>query len=601
LLDPEAVSALEARLQCLDPERRARHADLVHDLLLRLGDLTREEIQERSDPSKAADEWIASLAGERRIISIAVAGEARFIAAEDAGRYRDALGAPPPLGLPQAFLERAADPVDDLVARYARTHGPFRVGDVTSRLGIGPATVEAALRSLEGDGRVLAGEFRPGGSGREFCDTDVLRTLRQRSLARLRRDVEPVGRDAYERFVLVWQGVDRGESLLPQGLEALRAAIENLEGAAVPVSALEAHVLPARVGDYRAELLDELTSSGAVLWVGREPLGPSDGRVSLYRADHVALLLPQTAPAAAPDSPLHQTIREHLTARGASFFPQIQAATGGFFRETLEALWDLVWAGEVTNDTLRPLRALIRPRLHRRQRTGEMPPEASGRWSLVRSYVTREPSPEERQAALAQNLLDRYGVVVREAVRAEGVAGGWAGLYPVLRAMEDAGRVRRGYFVDGLGAAQFATSGAVDRLRGVREAGATPRAFSLAATDPANLFGAAVPWPERASGRKPARMAGALVVLVDGSLAAWMARGERQLLTFAEAVQGRGSADVAREIARALGASLSMRDRRALLIGEVDGMPVEGSRMAGPLQEAGFIRTSRGFLKRFGG
>ena len=601
MLDPEAVSALEARLQCLDPERRARHADLAHDLLLRLGDLTREEIRERSDPSETADEWIASLAGERRIISITVAGEARFIAAEDAGRYRDALGVPPPLGLPQAFLERVADPVGDLVARYARTHGPFRAEDVAGRLGIGRATVEATLRSLEGEGRVLAGEFRPGGSGQEFCDVNVLRTLRQRSLAILRRDVEPVGRDAYERFVMLWQGVDRAEASLPQGPEALRAAIETLEGAAVPASALEAHVLPARVSDYRAELLDELTSSGAVLWVGREPLGPGDGRVSLYRADHVALLLPPPAPAGGFESPLHWMIRDHLTARGASFFPQIQAAAGGFFRETLEALWDLVWAGEVTNDTLRPLRALIHPRLHRRLRTGEGPPEASGRWSLVRSYVTREPSPEERRAALAQNLLDRYGIVVRETARADGVTGGWAGLYPVLRAMEEAGRVRRGYFVDGLGAAQFATSGAVDRLRAVRETGEAPRAFSLAATDPANLFGAAVPWPERASGRKPARMAGAMVVLVDGALAAWMARNERQLLTFPEAVQGRSAADVARAVARALGASLGLRDRRALLIGEVDGMPVEGSPMAGPLQDAGFIRTSRGFLKRFGG
>jgi ATP-dependent Lhr-like helicase len=298
---------------------------------------------------------------------------------------------------------------------------------------------------------------------------------------------------------------------------------------------------------------------------------------------------------------LHRKIREHLTMRGASFFPQIQAATGGFFRETLESLWDLVWAGEVTNDTLRPLRALVRARLHHRQRAGDVPPEASGRWSLVRSYVSREPSPEERQAALAQCLLDRYGMLVREAAHAEGVPGGWAALYPVLRAMEEAGRVRRGYFVEGLGAAQFATAGAVDRLRALRDPSEDPHTLLLAASDPANPYGTALPWPERASGRKPARMAGAVVVLVDGSLAAWMARNERQLLTFVDAVKGRSSADVAREIARALAASVGVKGRRALLIGEVDGVSAEASPMAEALQGAGFIRTSRGLLKRLGG
>jgi len=243
----------------------------------------------------------------------------------------------------------------------------------------------------------------------------------------------------------------------------------------------------------------------------------------------------------------------------------------------------------------------MRARLAHRQRAGEVPPEASGRWSLIRSYISREPSPEERQTALARCLLDRYGVLVREAAHAEGIPGGWAALYPVLRAMEEAGRIRRGYFVEGLGAAQFATGGAVDRLRAVREPEEAPRVILLAATDPANAYGAALPWPERASGRKPARMAGAVVVLVDGSLAAWMARNERQLLTFAESVTGRSAADVAREVARAMAASVGVKSRRALLIGEVDGMPAAESQMADALREADFILTSRGFLKRLGG
>jgi ATP-dependent Lhr-like helicase len=599
LLDPEAVVALETRLQHLDPDRRARHADALHDLLLRLGDLSREEIRERSDPAEAADEWSTGLRRERRIIAAIVAGEDRFIAAEDAGRYRDALGVPLPLGLPQAFLERVADPLGDLILRYARTHGPFRTDEAARRFGIGPAPVEAMLRQFEKTGRILEGEFRPGGSGREFCDADVLRALRQRSLAKLRREVEPVTPEAYVRLALAWQGLDR-TGFLSQGPESLRAAVECLEGVAIPASVLESYVLPARVAEYRPEMLDEVTSSGAVIWVGREPLGPSDGRVTLYRTNHAALLLPPKGDAG-PDSPLHQKIREHLASRGASFFPQIQAATGGFFRETLEALWDLVWAGEVTNDTMRPLRALVRPRVHARTRTGEVPPEASGRWSLVRSYVTREPSMEERLAALAQSLLDRHGVLVREGAHAEGTPGGWTALYPVLRAMEEAGRIRRGYFVEGLGAAQFATTGAVDRLRTLREPGETPRTFLLSATDPASPYGTALQWPERASGRKPGRMAGAVVVLVDGALAAWMARGERQLLTFVDRVKGKDAPEVCREIARILANSVGVKGRRALLIGEVDGVPAVESPMAEALQAVGFIRTNRGLLKRIGG
>jgi ATP-dependent helicase Lhr and Lhr-like helicase len=255
----------------------------------------------------------------------------------------------------------------------------------------------------------------------------------------------------------------------------------------------------------------------------------------------------------------------------------------------------------VTNDTLRPARALVHPRLRARHRMADLPPEASGRWSLIQSSFAKAPSPEERLTALAQSLLDRHGILVREAVHAEGTPGGWAALYPVLRAMEEAGRARRGYFVEGLGAAQFATAGAVDRLRALREPGETPRTFLLAATDPANPYGAALPWPERASGRKPARMAGAVVVLTDGMPAAWMARGERQLLTFTEGLKGRTAEEVYREIARVFAASVGVKGRRALLIGEVDGVPAAESPMAEPLAEAGFLCTTRGFFKRLGG
>ena len=593
LLDPDAIAAVEERQQRLEPGRRVKSADGVHDLLLQLGDLSQEEIRARSEHPDLTDAWLRDLERARQIVWIPIVGESRAIAAEDMGRYRDALGVPPPPGLPQAFLDRVADPIGDLVARFARTHGPFDPEAIGRRLGIGPATVATALGPLLAAGRVLEGEFRPGGSGREFCDTEVLRVIRQRSLAKLRKAIEPVPPETYARLALAWQGVDREP--LPQGPDALRAAIEQLEGAAVPASALESEVLPARIGEYRPELLDELLASGSILWVGREPLGASDGRVSLYRSDHAQLLVDTGVEG--PSGPLHQKIREHLEARGASFFPPILAATGGFFRDVVDALWDLVWAGEVTNDTLRPLRALGRQRLHGRARPGDVPPEATGRWSLVRSNFSQEAAREERLAAIVRSLLERFGVLVREAVHAEGIPGGWAGVYPVLRAMEESGRIRRGYFVEGLGAAQFATSGAVDRLRSLREASEAPRVFRLAATDPANPYGSVLSWPERPDGPRPARAAGAGVILVDGLLAAWIGRSGRQVLTFLPKDR---EAEVARAVAQSMAGLVGVKGRRALLVSEGDGVPPGDSALARALQAARFIKTSRGFLKRIG-
>ena len=593
LLDPDAIAAVEERLQRLEPGRCAKHPDGLHDVLLQLGDLSAEEVRARAEDGEKVGAWLADLEKARRIVWITVADESRAIAAEDMGRYRDALGIPPPLGIPQAYLERVEDPVGDLVARYARTHGPFAIEHISARLGIGPAPVETGLAPLVASGRVLEGEFRPGGSGREFCDAEVLRIIRQRSLAKLRKAVEPVSPDAYARLAIAWQGIDRDP--LPQGPEALRAAIELLQSAAVPASVLESEILPARIGEYRPELLDDLLASGSVLWVGREPLGTSDGRVSLYRADQVELLVAPTPNG--PVGPLHDKIRDHLAQRGASFFPQILAATGGFFRDALDALWDLVWAGEVTNDTLRPLRAFLRQRLHGRTRPGDVPPEATGRWSLVRSNFSKTPTTEARAAAIAGVLLERYGVLVREAVHAESLPGGWAGLYPVLRAMEESGRIRRGYFVEGLGAAQFASTGAVDRLRSLRDAPEEPRVQHLAATDPANPYGTVLAWPERQDARRPARAAGASVILLNGLLAAWAGRGGRQVLTFFP--KGRET-EFATAVAESLADIVGVKGRRALLIGEVDGVPPGDSVLARALQTAGFVKTSRGFLKRMG-
>jgi len=605
LLDQDAIADLELSLQHLVRERAARHADGVHEMLLRLGDLSAEEIGARSAEPEAVDDWISRLVSERRVLDVRIAGERRFIAAEDAGRYRDALGIGLPLGLPAAFLTTDdVDPLVSLLRRYARTHGPFLAGDPGRRFGLAEAPVVAALRRLAEAGTVVEGQFRPGQSGSEWVDTGVLRTLRGRSLARLRREVEPVEQDALGRFAIAWHGIDSRE----RGQAALLDAIAKLEGAFVPASDLETRILPARVAKYDPRDLDALLGSGAVMWMGGGALGPKDGRVALFLAEHFSLLRP--TPETRPDRPIHDRLREVLQARGASFFPQLLvAARGGFAPELGDALWDLVWAGEVTNDSFHAVRALLAP-LRRSRRSNSVGramhvrslerftvrDDVAGRWSLTDAAGDAPVTTTERATAQIRQLLERHGVLTREVVRSEGIGGGFAAAYGILKAMEDAGRIRRGYFVAGLGAAQFALPGAVDRLRTARERTEEPHAVVLAATDPANQYGAALSWPERAEGRKPMRTAGALVVLVDGRLAGWLGRGEEQLLTF---VADEADAEPTRKaLAAALAAEVGPDRRTTLFIQSVDGAPVDESPVADALREAGFARTPRGYLRR---
>jgi ATP-dependent Lhr-like helicase len=459
--------------------------------------------------------------------------------------------------------------------------------------------VRAALDALEASGRVTHGEFRPadGGSGveREWCDVDVLRRLRRRSLAALRKEVEPVDASTLGRFLPAWQG------LVPPstGPDALMDAIGRLQGAAVPASILEHDVLPARVRGFRPVDLDALCASGDLVWIGAGPLGADDGRVSLYIRDQVRLLAPPP-PEEPPTGPLHVSIRGHLARHGASFWPDlVQAAGTGDERMTLSALWDLVWAGEVTNDTLAPLRALTarrsratprpgsRPRPGALRRTG--PPAGAGRWSLVAPLLGPPPTPTPVAYARALQLLDRHGVLTREAVLSEGVPGGFAGVYGVLKALEMSGKVRRGYFVDGLGAAQFAVPGAVDRIRAFRESvrGDEPTAVLLAATDPAQPYGAALSWPSGPG--RPARQAGAFVVLVDGELAAFLERGARSLLTFG--VDAAAWADAL--------ATLPKDGRlRKIELTRIDGGPATESPIADRLRAAGFTDGYRGLTLR---
>ncbi len=606
LIDPEALADLEVGLQRLSPERQARAADSVHDLLREIGDLRGDEVAARSVASaEQTAEWLAGLERMRRVYRLRIAGEERWGAAEDAARFRDGLGVPPPVGLPQAFLEPVNRPLVDLVARYARTHGPFLIGDVAARLALPPDAVDLALAELSTHGRVVAGEFRPGGTRREWCDAEVLRRLRRRSLAVLRKEVEPVEPAALGRFLGPWQGV--GSSSV--GVDRTLEVIEQLQALPVPASALERDVLAARIRDYTPAWLDQLSSAGEVVWIGRGPLGADDGRVALYLRDQAPVLAPEPSePAIQPwFSDRHQALLEHLKARGASFWPGLYAAAGGGDEAVVShALWDLVWAGVVTNDTLAPLRALPgvarRASVGRRRRPGRAvrragPAAGVGRWSLVADLLLPQASPTARATALAAQLLDRYGVVTRDAVAAEEIMGGFSAVYPVLKAMEESGRCRRGYFVEGLGGAQFALPGAVDRLRAVREAGLDAEAavpLVVAATDPANPYGAALPWPESSDDvrHRPRRSAGAQVVLADGRLVLYVERGGRSLLSFTD------EADVLGAAAAALAGRVTAGGVGALQLQRIDGDVPIAQPMLDHLRAAGFADHPRGLVLR---
>ena len=611
LLDADALVDLELSLQALSDDRKATTADQVHDLLRRLGDLTPEEVAARSEGGAAvAERWLEELVRTRRAALARIAGEGRWIAMEDVARYRDGIGVQEPAGVPSAFLAPAVNALDGLLARWARTHGPFLTHEPARRWGMPLQAVEDALERLLAAGTILRGEFRPGGAEREWCDPDVLRLLRRRSLARLRREVEPVDPAALARFLPDWHGVAPVGSSEPPfrgsaALERLATVVDQLAGLAIPASVLERDVLPARIPGYQPRLLDELGSLGEVGWVGRGSLGRDDGRIALFRPGREALrpAVPIDE-AQRPAGPRHDAIREHLARRGASFYREIYAAAGGGSdRDVLDALWDLVWAGDVTNDTFAPLRALRWKRTGRdsRKRPGRLtalgPPEAAGRWSLVEPPTS---SPTERLHAQSLALLERHGVLTREAVVGEGIEGGFSAVYPVLRALEEAGRIRRGYFVDGLGAAQFALAGALDRLRAVREPSdadpLTRTANVLAAADPANPYGAALPWPRRGEDdRRPLqRAAGAYVVLIDGEAALYLERGGATL----QALSPADDPAVATAALRTLAVLVADGHLRELVVTKIDGLPVAESPFRAALLEAGFVPGYRGLTLR---
>ncbi|MEV5767216.1 DEAD/DEAH box helicase [Micromonospora sp. NPDC052213] len=613
LLDPVVLAETERQLRWLTEQRRPRDAEDVVELLRVVGDLSEAELAERGAPV----EWLTGLAAARRVLRVRIAGEERWVGVEDAARLRDALGVALPVGVAEAYLAPVADPLGDLVARYARTHGPFAAATCAARFGLGVAVVEQSLRRLAATGRVVSGEFTPDTAGAQWCDAEVLRLLRRRSLAALRREIEPVPPRALAAFLPRWQQV--GSSA--RGVAALAAAVEQLQGAAVPASALERLVLPGRVADYSPAQLDELCASGEVLWAGSGAISGGDGWVTLAYADAAPLLLPPPDEALTR-TPLHDAVLEALGDGQALFFRSLSDRVGSTDDAALTAVvWDLVWAGHLTNDTLAPLRAVLggggahrsRPTAPRTRyrRPGRValptrggPPTVAGRWSRL---PERDTDPTRRAAALADVLLERHGVVTRGAVVAEQVAGGFAAVYPVLSALEERGAARRGYFVEGLGAAQFAVPGAVDRIRALAEPADGGRGrggptLVLAATDPANPYGAALPWPERvvdsgdgaapATGHRAGRKAGALVVLVAGDLVLYVERGGRTILSFTD------DADTLAAAGKALADAVHSGALGAMSVERADGEAVRSSPLRDALTAAGFRATPRGLRLR---
>ncbi len=599
LIDVGALDMVEADLQHRSDRTRAETRDALADVLRRLGDLTVDEVHDRVLAGIDADKMLEALRDERRAIVLRIGGEPRWVAADDAGLYRDALGAAPPGGLPDAFTADVPDALATLVSRYARTHGPFLPADLRARYGV---DATAVLERLERDGEIVRGELHPRGrpGQPEWCDTEVLRRLRRASLAALRKEIEPADQRALAAFLPSWQGVDRHPAA-GAGIDRLREVLVPLQGLALPAEVWERDVLPRRVGAYSPTWLDQLCASGEVVWVGAGTLGRTTGRVALYfREDAEAIgrpASPRGATTIVPSEPEHELIRERLRS-APCFFTDLLADVALEPEQVQEALWDLVWAGEVTNDAFAPLRAprltLARARhggtgrhgAGRRFGTRRSGASAvvQGRWALTESIFRQEPEPGARRRTLAELLLERYGIVTREQVLAEGIAGGFSILYDALSQLETLGVCRRGYFVEGLGGAQFALPGAVERLRAQRDVEESAP-IVLAVTDPAQPYGAALPWPRRdeEGARKPARVRGAYVVLAGAEPVLYVEKGGRGIATLVEHSDPRivpAFTALAEFITGGRGRKLSLE--------RVNGEPVVGSPLESLLIEVGF-------------
>jgi ATP-dependent Lhr-like helicase len=623
LLDPDVIAGTGRQLQHLSADRAARDAEGVADLLRLLGPLTTDEVAQRAGGAEVGG-WLEALLAAKRALPVSFAGRSWWVAIEDIGRLRDGVGVAVPVGVPASFTEAVADPLGELLGRYARTHAPFTTADVAARFGLGLRVAADVLGRLAADGRLVRGEFSTEAVGDQWCDADVLRILRRRSLAALRAQVEPVSTSAYARFLTAWHGVGVGRgSAADSGLDGLAAVIDQLAGVALPASAIESLVLAPRVRDYAPAMLDELLASGEVMWSGAGTISGSDGWVIFHAADSAPLTL--AAGSEIEFTAAHRAILDVLAGGGAFFFRQL-GQDGIGEAELKAALWELIWGGWVTGDTFAPVRAMLSGGTRARKRSapahrpgrGRRPPRLSrynvahpqaraadptvaGRWSAL---PTPEPDSTIRAHHQAELLLNRHGVLTRGAVAAAGVPGGFANLYKVLTAFEDAGRCQRGYFVESLGGAQFSVASTVDRLRSYLD-GVDPerpeyRAVVLAAADPANPYGSALAWPSRSpdgDGARPGRKAGALVVLVDGELVWFLERGGRSLLSFAD-----DDADANHAAAVALADLVATGRVNSILIERINSAPVLAAQVCAAvvaaLSDAGFARTPRGLRLR---
>jgi ATP-dependent Lhr-like helicase len=629
LLDPQVIATTTQQLQHLSSDRLARDAEGIADLLRVLGPLTEQEIAERCTTSEVGG-WLDGLLAAKRALTVSFAGQTWWVAVEDIGLLRDGVGVAVPVGVPAAFTDSVDDPLGELLSRYARTHGPFTTHDAAARFGLGLRVTADVLGRLAVDGRLIRGEFTtgaataatsgPAAESIEWCDADVLKILRRRSLAALRAQVEPVSTAAYGRFLPHWQHVGSHNA----GIDGLAAVIDQLAGVPIPASAIEPLVFGQRVRDYQPAMLDELLAAGEVTWSGVGQIGGGDGWIAFHTAESAPLTL--AAPTEIEFTDTHRAILATLGGGGGYFFRQL---ADGDTEQFKQSLWELIWAGWITGDTFAPVRAMLSgtrrstgrrgapahrqrqrpPRLsrysvaHAQARTSD--PTVAGRWSAL---PAAEPESTVRAHYQADLLLNRYGVLTKGAVATEEVPGGFAMLYKVLTAFEDAGRCQRGYFVESLGGAQFAVASTVDRLRSYLD-GVDPErreyhAVVLAAADPANPYGAALPWPSRKVAdedvtHRPGRKAGALVAVVDGELAWFLERGGRSLLSFTDDPEAHMAA------ASALADLVSTGRVGSLLVEKVNGVPVlepvaQGERAAvqDALIGAGFARTPRGLRLR---
>ena len=611
LLDPGVIAACEADLQGLSEERQAGTVEQLYDLIRTAGPFRLAELALRTRPELDHETAAKELITARRLVEVRIAGTDLVAVIEDVPRLRDGLGIPVPPGVAASFTEPVPQPIDDLVLRWARQHGPFVAESIAERYGLQLAVVEDACRHLIDDGSVVAGQFiqldEDRAHLRQYCHHRVLALIKRRTLALLRREVEPVERIAYARFLIDWHGVGSPT----RGSDGVLAALESLAGYPVPASAVESIILPSRVADYHPSQLDQLITAGEVSWTGDGQIGDSDG--------WIRFLLPGMEPPPAKQQPEdHRAVALLSTFQpgGASFLTELTKRLGDDDESSgyESALWELVWSGLITGDTFAPVRARVtggahrsrpapRSRTHRGQLRSQLrarvaarinaSPTTAGRWSLIdRGDADTAAGTSARFTDQVFGWLDRYGVVTRGSVTAEGTEGGFGAAYRALATLEESGQCRRGYFIEGLGAAQFALPGAVDRLRAAAAEPEDPAALVLSACDPANPYGAALGWPDRA-GHRPGRKPGSLVVLVGGELIFYVERGGRTMLSFAD------QADVLAPAARALAAAVRHGQLGKLTVQRADGDHVFGSApVRKALQDAGFVMTPQGLRIR---